>query len=98
MPSRALNCQIQWYAAMNTYRGPIDGVMGSNSWIGFQHELAKTGYYSGSYSGQLDSATAKAMQNWGRTAPIKYSGPVDGVMGPNSWKSLASILEVNWLQ
>lgn len=96
LPDTALWCQIQFYASLETYTGPIDGAMGSNSWIGFQHNLHRGGFFNSAYTGKMDTETQKAMQRLGQRAAIKYTGPVDGAMGRNSWISLAYELEGNW--
>jgi hypothetical protein len=77
----------QLYAAMYGYIGPIDGVLGENSWAGTQRGMQNYGY-TGPCDGVPGTNTYMAMQrlasNWG------YTGPVDGELGPNSYKGLAA--------
>lgn len=77
----------QVYAAKFGYTGPIDGVLGENSWAGTQRGLVSYGY-TGPDDGVPGTNTYKAMQRlasqWG------YTGPVDGDLGPNSYKGLAT--------
>lgn len=76
----------QLYAAMYGYTGPIDGVLGPNSWTGTQLGLRAYGY-TGPADGIPGTNTYMAMQRlasrWG------YTGPIDGVLGPNSYEGLA---------
>lgn len=65
------------------YLGPVDGVMGTNSWKGLQAYLAARFNYTGPIDGAPGTNTYKAMQRWAATQG--YSGPIDGVMGANSW-------------
>lgn len=73
----------QKYASMYGYTGPIDGVLGTNSWAGTQRGLRNYGY-TGPDDGIPGTNTYMAMQrlasHWG------YTGPIDGAMGPNSYK------------
>jgi len=86
--SRTAQCRIQggparMTAQVYTYTGPIDGVMGSNSWKGLQAYLKAHYGYGGPVDGVPGTNTYKAMQTWGRAGG--YTGLIDGVMGPNSW-------------
>jgi len=119
------------------YAGPIDGILGPNSWNGFlnglpkpqptpvctwytptaavqqgiQQGLRNNSLYSGPLNGAWNQASIsgiqKAVQKWqgyaGRTDGVYsgtntckaiqefaksrggYAGPIDGVLGPNSW-------------
>lgn len=75
----------QLYASFYGYTGPIDGVLGENSWAGTQRGLRDYGY-TGPDDGIPGVNTYKAMQrlaaNWG------YTGPIDGELGPNSYKGI----------
>lgn len=76
----------QLYASGYGYTGPIDGVLGENSWAGTQRGLVNYGY-TGPDDGVPGTNTYAAMQrlasHWG------YTGPVDGELGPNSYMGLA---------
>lgn len=75
----------QLYAAMYGYTGPIDGVLGTNSWAGTQRGLWNYGY-TGPDDGVPGTNTYMAMQRlaaeWG------YTGPIDGELGPNSYMGI----------
>lgn len=76
----------QVYASHYGYTGPIDGVLGVNSWAGTQRGLRDYGY-TGPDDGIPGTNTYMAMQrlasHWG------YTGPIDGELGPNSYRGLA---------
>lgn len=71
------------------YKGPIDGVMGPNSWTGVSEQLAKGGYFRAGDLHNWESAeVVRALQRWA-AAHGQYSGPVDGIWGPNSYRGAA---------
>ena len=71
------------------YKGPIDGVMGPNSWTGVSEQLAKGGYFrAGNLHNWESPEVVRALQRWA-TAHGRYSGPIDGVWGPNSYRGAA---------
>lgn len=71
------------------YSGPIDGVMGPNSWKAASAQLARGGYYDAPALYGWESAdVVKALQRWA-AAHGRYSGPIDGVWGPNSYRGAA---------
>lgn len=78
---------LMWsQASFYGYTGPIDGVLGQQSWAGTQRGLYNYGY-TGPDDGVPGENTYKAMQRlaskWG------YTGPIDGELGPNSYKGVA---------
>lgn len=73
----------QIYASYHGYTGPIDGVLGANSWAGTQRGLADYGY-TGPADGIPGTNTYKAMQRL--ASYYGYTGPIDGVMGINTYK------------
>jgi len=77
----------QIYASMYGYTGPIDGVLGTNSWAGTQRGLVNYGY-TGPDDGIPGTNTYKAMQRL--ASYYGYTGPIDGELGPNSYKGLAT--------
>ncbi|RYH16047.1 hypothetical protein EON65_30730 [archaeon] len=85
-PDSAYYMRQQVYASHYGYTGPIDGVLGQNSWAGTQRGLRNYGY-TGPDDGVPGTNTYMAMQrlasHWG------YTGPIDGELGPNSYKGLA---------
>ena len=75
-------------AAMYGYTGPIDGVLGTNSWAGTQRGLTKSYGYTGPCDGVPGTQTYMAMQRM--AAKYGYTGPIDGVLGTNSYKGIAT--------
>jgi len=84
-----LHKRLQLFASFNGYTGPLDGVMGVNSWIGVQR-----GFRAYGYNGPLDGApgtnTFMAMQRV--ASKFGYTGPIDGVLGTESYKGFAKFL------
>ena len=83
-----LQCRLQEGPASHYgYTGPIDGVMGTNSWKGMQSFLAANYGYTGPIDGAPGTNTYKALQRWAADGSHggTYTGPIDGVMGTNSW-------------
>lgn len=100
-PSAALQCQMQAGPARQFgYTGPVDGVMGVNSWIGVQRWLASDSRwgFSGAIDGTPDVGTYKAIQRVAayRSVPsgYYYTGPIDGYPGPNTWKYFAYKIKI----
>ena len=89
-PNTTFYMRMQLWASLYGYTGPIDGVLGSNSWAGFQRALADQGY-SVNDTGTPDSATYSALQ---ALAALHggYTGPIDGVLGSNSYRGFAYFL------
>lgn len=85
VPDSAYYQRQQLYAAMYGYTGPIDGVLGPNSWAGTQRGLRNWGY-TGPDDGDPGTYTYMAMQRL--AAAYGYTGPIDGELGPNSYKGL----------
>ncbi|MFJ8896632.1 peptidoglycan-binding domain-containing protein [Leifsonia sp. NPDC102414] len=84
-PDRCFWSEVQQLAAIQGgYTGPSDGIMGPNSWKGFQVYLRNFDGYAGAIDGIPGPQTYEAMQRMARDGG--YTGPIDGVMGPNSWK------------
>src|ERR1700712_560772 len=81
LPNQALYCQMQGGPAQYAgYTGPVDGVMGKNSWRGIQKYLHDFGYgYDGPQDGVPGINTYKAMQRAGNDlASVGHSQTVDG--------------------
>lgn len=89
VPNSTFYMRMQLLASQNGYTGPIDGVLGSNSWRGVQTYLASQGFLL-SVTGNPDSNTYSAMQQV--ASMYGYTGPVDGIMGPNSYRGFARFL------
>ena len=88
-PNTTFYMRMQLWASLHGYSGPVDGVLGPNSWAGFQRALASEGY-NVQDSGTPDSATYSAMQSI--AAQYGYTGPIDGVLGTNSYKNFSKFL------
>jgi hypothetical protein len=74
------------------YSGPIDGELGTNSWIGIQQVLAIYNGYEGPINGTPGTQTKKALQRM-----LNYNGynagKVDGIWGPQSTNAWATFAE-----
>ena len=81
--------RLQCLGSMAGYAGKIDGQMRSDAWVFVARRLAVGGYYqSGSFYGSEHPLTIAALQRWA-AAHDRYSGPIDGVWGPNSYRGVA---------
>lgn len=78
-------------AARNRYSGPQDGQWGVNSVKGIQTTCVNVGY-SGPIDGQPGFNTCHYVQVYAQRYG-SYTGPVDSVLGPNSWSGFALGLE-----
>ena len=87
VPDNAYYKRQQMWASRFGYQGPVDGVLGENSWAGTQRGLRQYGY-DGPDDGVPGINTYMAMQRL--AAQHGYSGPVDGELGPNSYRGLAT--------
>ncbi|MEX0169800.1 GH25 family lysozyme [Streptomyces sp. LMG1-1-1.1] len=81
---------LQRIAELGGYTGPIDGVLGVNSWKGVQTLLTRLGLYSGPVDGVPGTNTYKGLQQLAQRGG--YTGPVDGIMGPNTYTGLRAYL------
>jgi len=80
---------------LGLYTGIVDGVWGSLSRSGIQQAVARWQGYQGRTDGSLVGtgvATCAAIQNFGKSLGY-YGGPVDGILGPNSWTGFYNALE-----
>lgn len=85
--------EMQALARSGGYTGPLDGVMGTNSWRGWQTVMRDWyGANPGTIDGVPGPNTYKAMQKI--ASYHGYTGPIDGVMGPNSWKHFSAQIQV----
>lgn len=85
------NIRLQlWAKLYGGYTGPLDGVMGENSWKGVQTNLSREYGYIGPIDGDPGVNTWKAFQRWG--ARYGYGGPIDGYPGVNTWRACAKAL------
>ncbi|MFE2645849.1 peptidoglycan-binding protein [Streptomyces nigra] len=74
------------------YDGPIDGLLGTESWIGIQMVLSLYHGYGGAIDGIPGTGTKKALQRF-----LNYNGynagPVDGIWGSQSTNAWAAFAE-----
>lgn len=69
------------------YHGPIDGVMGPNSWRGVSEWLGRH-YHSNDLATYQSEAVIKGLQRYAAAHGV-YAGPIDGDWGPNSYRGVA---------
>jgi peptidoglycan hydrolase-like protein with peptidoglycan-binding domain len=81
---------LQNFAAKGGYTGPIDGVMGTNSWRGVQQTLRDLGYYEGPADGAPGVNTYRGLQRLAKV--YGYTGPIDGIPGTNTYNGIQSYL------
>ena len=94
-PSTALYCQMQIMASMNGYVGPINGVMGVNSWKGVMQYLHDTWNYTGPVNGVPGVNTYKAMQRAGNAWDwFSTDVVVDGTLETKDWQAWAYVVRV----
>ncbi|KPG86441.1 hypothetical protein AEQ27_04280 [Frigoribacterium sp. RIT-PI-h] len=60
------------------YRGPIDGVMGPNSWLGVTARLKVGGYFEGPLSNANNAGSVFALQRWA----LDHNRPIGAL---NQW-------------
>lgn len=77
--------------ARGRYSGPVDGVWGPNTIKGIQKTAANVGY-SGAIDGVPGPSTCHYVQVYAQRYG-SYLGPIDSVLGPNSWAGFALGLE-----
>lgn len=77
--------------AKGRYTGPIDGVLGLNGFKGIQTTLRNVGYM-GPIDGLIEGEGCRLIQLYA-TRFGGYTGPIDSVLGPNSWSGFALGLE-----
>jgi len=91
-PDAATQKRIQQALAnRGRYSGPIDGAWGVNSIKGIQTTCKNVGY-AGAIDGVPGPNTCHYVQVYARKFG-SYTGPVDNVLGPNSWNGFALGLE-----
>ncbi|MFD5629013.1 MULTISPECIES: peptidoglycan-binding protein [unclassified Streptomyces] len=76
------------------YNGPVDGLLGTNSWIGIQQVLSLYNGYEGDIDGIPGTETKKALQRF-----LNYNGynagKVDGIWGSqstNAWSDFGDAM------
>lgn len=87
-PSTDLQLDIQRsLKARGRYSGPVDGVFGKASYMGIQLTIRNVGYV-GPIDGNIQGTGCRLIQTYARKYG-GYTGPVDGILGPNSWAGFA---------
>lgn len=81
---------LQNLARRGGYTGSIDGVPGTNTWIGVQKILRELGYYDGPTDGAPGVNTYKGLQLLAQDGG--YTGPIDGIPGPNTYTGIQEYL------
>lgn len=91
IPNLAFWKRLQWYAHLNGYTGPIDGVMGVRSWAGVQTGLRHYGYL-GKIDGAPGPLTYKALQQMAH----KYGSgdAIDGTLSKADYRAIAKRLNL----
>jgi peptidoglycan hydrolase-like protein with peptidoglycan-binding domain len=64
------------------YTGPIDGLLGTESWKAYQRFLKQYYGYTGAIDGDPGPNTIRALQREMRN--YGYTGPIDGIAGPGT--------------
>lgn len=77
--------------ARGRYAGPADGVWGPNTVMGIQTTCQNVGY-DGPIDGEPGPNTARHVQIYAQRFG-DYGGPIDQILGPNSWAGFALGLE-----
>lgn len=94
-PSTALYCQMQELARLHGYVGPINGVLGVNSWKGVQSYLRDNWGYTGPVNGIPGVNTYKAMQRAGNQfAWWPTPSAVDGTLETRDWQAFAYVVRL----
>ncbi|ATB33619.1 GH25 family lysozyme [Melittangium boletus] len=81
---------LQRVAQRGGYTGPVDGVLGANTWKGVQTVIKNKGFYTGPVDGAPGEQTWKGVQKLAQLGG--YTGPVDGFPGQYTYAGLN-----NWL-
>ncbi|MFF2377653.1 peptidoglycan-binding domain-containing protein [Streptomyces xiamenensis] len=63
------------------YTGPIDGLLGTDSWKALQRHLAQSWGYTDAIDGIAGPNTIKALQRY-LAERYGYTGAIDGIAGP----------------
>ncbi|MGI5337460.1 peptidoglycan-binding domain-containing protein [Streptomyces sp. CA-181903] len=81
--SEAKNVQ-RWAKQYWSYRGELDGQLGTESWKAIQRCLKEAWGYKGEIDGIVGSGTLTALQYMLRDGGWGYSGRIDGIAGPKT--------------
>jgi hypothetical protein len=79
------------------YTGPVNGIMGKNSWQGIQRYLKARWGYTGSISGSPGGRTFTAIQRAANSSGL-YEKPValDGTLELKDWQGWAYRVRINY--
>lgn len=86
--------RMQCLASMDStqpYTGPIDGVMGPNSWIGVSARMKVGNYYAPAYpsSNYQSPLNILALQKWAVANGRLSQSEVDGIPDVRTWQAIA---------
>ncbi|MET0402038.1 MAG: GH25 family lysozyme [Cystobacter sp.] len=81
---------LQNLARRGGYTGPLDGVPGTQTWVGVQKALRALGYYDGPTDGVPGLNTYKGLQLLAQDGG--YAGPIDGIPGPHTYQGIQAYL------
>lgn len=80
---------LQCFAKLHgDYEGPVNGIPGVNTWKGIQR--VANNWAPSCYGGWVDAVTDhhnRALQCIGRETSAGYTGPINGILGPNIYKT-----------
>ncbi|MDQ1569882.1 MAG: hypothetical protein QOF79_556 [Actinomycetota bacterium] len=98
LPSKALICQMQaGPARAYGYTGPINGVMGANSWKGIQSYLKAKWGYTGAISGKTGKSMREAMERAANATGFQTTPqPIDGALSLKDWQGWAYRVRINF--
>lgn len=97
-PNQVLYCQMQEMGSYYYgYAGPVNGIMGPNSWAAVQRYLKEQWGYLGPTNGIPGVNTYKAMQRAGNSYGW-YATPsaVDGTLEARDWKAWGYAIKVGF--
>ncbi|POH63030.1 hypothetical protein C3B61_15275 [Cryobacterium zongtaii] len=95
VPGSRMWALMQCLAKFGDYTGPIDGVMGPNSWRGVQYVLSYQGVFTGTRTGVLDTKTMKGLQLMAEGEGFSTGG-VNGAQNAQSWRAIAGYLNKHY--
>lgn len=95
VPGSRMWALMQCLARFGDYTGPIDGVMGPNSWRGVQYVLSYKGFFTGTRTGVLDSKTMTGLQLMAEGEGFSTGG-VTGTQTAQSWRAIAAYLNKHY--
>lgn len=93
LTTREAQAVQRFLAARYGYTGPIDGQLGTDSWMALQLEMVRFGSYTGPIDGIVDTETIAALQQLLESPIAGYTGPIDGIDSPETEAAFAVYAE-----